>query len=73
MQASQLRLGRRERQVNLEGAFHATRRWQGEHVAIVDDVMTTGATVEALARAVKDAGAGRVTAWVVARTPEPGR
>ena len=35
--------------------------------------MTTGATAEAMAHALKLAGAKSVSAWVVARTPEPGR
>ena len=40
-------------------------------MAIVDDVITTGATVNTLAGAVLDAGATHVEAWVVARTPPP--
>lgn len=40
----------------------------GKHIAIVDDVMTTGASVGELARALKQAGASAVSAWVVART-----
>lgn len=39
-----------------------------KHVAIVDDVMTTGASIGELARALKQAGAREVSAWVVART-----
>ena len=66
-------LGRRERRANLREAFAVPRPCSGAHVAVVDDVMTTGATVEAVARALKRAGARRVSAWVVARTPEPGR
>ena len=42
-------------------------------IAVVDDVMTTGATLSALAGALKGAGAARVCGWVVARTPEPPR
>jgi predicted amidophosphoribosyltransferase len=38
-------------------------------VAVVDDVMTTGATLDELARTLKAAGAARVVNWVVARTP----
>lgn len=44
---------------------------QGRHVAVVDDVMTTGATLNAAARALLDGGARSVSAWVVARTPAP--
>lgn len=70
--AAQSTLGGSERRRNLRGAFECGRRLDGRHVAIVDDVMTTGATVDAIARALRTAGAGRVDAWVVARTPEPG-
>jgi ComF family protein len=41
---------------------------QDKHVAIVDDVMTTGASIDALAHLLLDAGAREVSAWVVART-----
>lgn len=68
---AQSTLGARERRANLRGAFGCRRDLRGLHVAIVDDVMTTGATVEAAARALRGAGAARVEAWVVARTPEP--
>ena len=56
---------------NVRGAFAATRRHDGLAVAIVDDVMTTGATLAAAAAAMRDSGATRVEAWVVARTPPP--
>jgi ComF family protein len=41
----------------------------GRHVTLVDDVMTTGATVAEAARTLRQAGAGEVDVWVVARTP----
>jgi len=65
-------LGGLERRRNLRDAFSCRPRLDGLRVAIVDDVMTTGATIDAVARAVRAAGAGRVDAWAVARTPEPG-
>ena len=59
----------------MRGAFavEPLRRGElaGRHVALVDDVMTTGATLAELARVLKQAGAARVEAWVVARTPRP--
>ena len=42
---------------------------RGCHVALLDDVMTTGATLQELARLLKQAGAVHVQAWVLARTP----
>jgi ComF family protein len=65
-------LGRRARRANLRGVFRARRRFDGARVAMVDDVLTTGATLEALAEALLGAGAASVEAWVVARTPAPG-
>ncbi|WP_054020334.1 ComF family protein [Piscinibacter sakaiensis] len=44
----------------------------GRTVAVVDDVMTTGASAEAMARTLRAAGAASVAVWVVARTAEPG-
>ncbi len=60
----------RERDKNMRQAFACKpdAGIQGKHVAIVDDVMTTGASIGELARALKHAGAGKVSAWVVART-----
>lgn len=49
------------------------RRVQGRHVALVDDVLTTGATANAAARALWEAGAREVSVWAVARTPTPQR
>jgi ComF family protein len=53
---------------NLRNAFAATRRFDGARLALVDDVMTTGATLHEAARALRHAGAQSVDAWVVART-----
>lgn len=60
-----------ERLRNVHGAFRCTHALDGAVVAVVDDVMTTGATVEEIARRLKRAGAARVVNWVVARTPAP--
>jgi ComF family protein len=45
---------------------------KGRHLALVDDVLTTGATAQALARLLMDAGATRVDIYCLARTPKPG-
>lgn len=54
---------------NIKGAFACDARVAGKRVALLDDVMTTGASLDELARAVLAAGAIEVEAWVVARTP----
>ena len=61
----------RDRLRNVRGAFAApmTAPFDGLRIALVDDVMTTGATASAAAAALRRAGAARVEAWVVARTP----
>jgi len=60
---------------NVAGAFAvdplAADRASGRHVAIVDDVITSGATLHAAARVLREAGAARITALVFARTPAP--
>jgi ComF family protein len=65
--APQSALAGQARRRNLRGAFTVTGPLP-EWVAVVDDVVTTGATVEAVAQALKEAGARRVEVWAVART-----
>lgn len=60
-----------ERKANMLGAFACRARLDGLNVVVVDDVMTTGATLEALARTLKQHGAARVHNLIVARTPPP--
>ena len=63
----QQRLNWIERRRNVRSAFVATRSLAGESVVLVDDVLTTGATLNSLACALLDAGAVRVDAFVLAR------
>ncbi|MDR7070785.1 ComF family protein [Pseudoxanthomonas japonensis] len=59
-----------QRQRNVAKAFAVPPRIAlPAHIALVDDVMTTGATLQAAARALLSAGAARVDAWVCARVP----
>jgi ComF family protein len=62
-----------ERARNVRGAFACDIDLRGLAVAVVDDVMTTGATLAEFARTLKCAGAARVENWVVARTLPPAR
>lgn len=55
------------RRVNVSGAFEALAGCMPPAVAIVDDVLTTGSTADALAEVLKRAGARRVEVWAVAR------
>jgi ComF family protein len=61
----------KQRAKNIRGAFTCAHDLQGKAVAVVDDVMTTGASLDELARTLKRAGAARVENWVVARTLPP--
>ncbi|GAB6139939.1 hypothetical protein JCM14076_06680 [Methylosoma difficile] len=63
----QTELSAKQRRKNMHNAFAVQKPLNGETVAIVDDVMTTGSTVNELAKALKQAGAGRVVVWVCAR------
>lgn len=64
---AQADLPRTARAKNVRNAFAVTADLTGLRVAIVDDVMTTGETVRALARAIEKAGAAHIEVWVLAR------
>ncbi len=66
--APQVSLPWRERAQNIRGAFVCDADLTGLRVAVVDDVMTTGATLNELARNLRQAGAIEVQGWMVART-----
>jgi ComF family protein len=63
----QAELSRRERRKNVRGAFSMRNALPHRHVAILDDVVTTGSTVNELAKALRRAGAERIEVWAVAR------
>jgi ComF family protein len=64
------------RAANVKDAFMLDpgirRNLSGQTITVIDDVWTTGATMGEVARVLKNAGAFRVNAWVLARTPAPG-
>jgi ComF family protein len=61
-------LSRAERQLNILGAFRGSDKLAGKHVAIIDDVLTTGSSSRELAREIYDCGAESVELWTLART-----
>lgn len=63
----QVGLGPDERQANVRGAFEAGAAVAGRHVLLIDDVLTTGATMSAAAEALLAAGAAGVAAYCLAR------
>ena len=52
---------------NMKGAFACNQSFAGQHVAIIDDVMTTGSSLNELAKILKKAGARKVSCYVLAR------
>jgi len=56
-----------QRRRNIKGAFQITRPLAAHHAAIVDDVMTTGHTVEEFAATLRKAGVEKIDVWVLAR------
>ena len=67
----QRQLNRQQRRTNLRKSLSSTHaNLSGQHILIIDDVMTTGATLEVAASLLKQQGAGLVGAWTFARTPK---
>ncbi len=65
--AAQADLAWRERIANVRNAFSCSADYSGRHIVLVDDVMTTGASLDECARTLKLHGAARVSALVLAR------
>jgi len=63
-------LDAKARRKNIKGAFEVVRDLEWEHVAIVDDVVTTGSTVNELTRVLKKSGVKRVGVISLARAPK---
>ena len=72
----QVGLAKAARETNLRQAMgiapRLAERIRGRHIALVDDVMTTGASANAATHVLRSAGAKTVQLWVLARTPRPG-
>lgn len=70
-----MRLDPEHRRAHIHGAFEVpsglAHEVRGRDLAVVDDVMTTGATLNELSATLREAGARSVSVWVLARTPTP--
>jgi ComF family protein len=66
-------LDRRARRKNLRNAFSVAKPLEAAHVAVFDDVVTTGSTANELARVLKRAGVARVEVWAIARAARAAR
>lgn len=66
--SSQSALHIKERRSNVRGAFQLAKEIAADHVALLDDVVTTGSTVAELARVLRRSGVKRVDVWALART-----
>ncbi len=67
----QTSLSLQQRKQNLQHAFVVHRDISGQHIVIIDDVMTSGTTVNALAKKLKQAGADEVSVWCFSRAEPP--
>ncbi len=61
-------LAPKERIKNMKDAFDCQATFTDMHIALIDDVMTTGASLNALAKTLKEAGASKISCYVIART-----
>lgn len=63
----QISLSAKQRRINIKNSFQLTNHPSANHVAILDDVITTGATANELAKALRVAGVSQIDIWVCAR------
>jgi ComF family protein len=67
--ATQSTLDKKIRIKNMRGAFEIVQPLDCKHLVLIDDVVTTGTTVNELAKILKANGVQRVDVWALARTP----
>lgn len=68
---SQQGLSAAARRRNLAAALRVTHNIRGQHIALIDDVVTTGSTARMASQVLRDQGAARVEVWALARTLPP--
>jgi len=66
----QTRLDAVERRNNLRGAFELRQPFSAKHVALVDDIMTTGNTVHEISKLLRKNGVEHIDVWLIARAVE---
>ena len=69
--ATQSTLPANKRRQNVRNAFHTQQDWTDKHVVLLDDVITTGATVSALSHTLRQHGARQIDVWGCARAAHP--
>jgi ComF family protein len=67
--STQSTLNKKVRKKNMRGAFKIVQPLNCKHLVLIDDVVTTGTTVNELAKTIKANGVQRVDVWAIARTP----
>jgi ComF family protein len=67
--SAQAGLNAKTRKKNLQSAFEVTGDLSSANIALFDDVITTGSTMDALVKVLKEAGANEIQIWAVAYTP----
>lgn len=65
--APQAKLPAAHRRSNVKGAFRVTKQFTDQHIAVIDDVITTGSTITEFCHVLKQSGAQRIDVWCVAR------
>jgi ComF family protein len=65
--AAQATLLAKERQYNIKQAFKVNKNFSGQHIAVIDDVITTGHTMTEFCKSLKKAGASKIDVWCCAR------
>jgi ComF family protein len=65
---SQIGMSADDRKQNLRHAFHITKTFPYQKIAIIDDVITTGTTIRELCRLLKKNGIAEIDVWCIART-----
>jgi ComF family protein len=67
--SSQTKMNKEQREKNIKNVFYCPKKLHGNNILLVDDVITTGSTIEVCVNTLKEAGAKRVDVFVIAHPP----